>query len=68
MMKMLAKMKYVLVVTVSNAIGMIRTIENVQSHCHIKQRVMDSVLYRMAKISEIKVRGTEFQPRQYQEA
>lgn len=37
-------------------------------HCHIKQKVIESVLKRMVKISEIKVKGTEFHPRQYQDA
>lgn len=36
--------------------------------CHIKQTVIETILYRAPKISEIKVKGTEFQPKQYQAA
>lgn len=34
---------------------MIRTMEKVQSHCHIKQMVIEMVRYRTLKISEMRV-------------
>jgi hypothetical protein len=34
----------------------------------MRQKVRERVRTRMVKISEIKVRGTEFHPKQYQEA
>lgn len=40
------------------------TIENVHNHCHIRQIVIESVLNRVVKISEMSVNGTEFQPKQ----
>lgn len=43
-MKMAAKIKYVLVVIVRRASGIIRTMAKVQSHCHIMQTDMEMIL------------------------